>query len=341
MPKVTKYPRLKTMIRRGRAGQVWVYYAYDMRPDGKPDINLGKDHARALEQWEQLHNRMPATVGRLEEAFARFEAEVLSKYANHDTRRSYAKHLRALRPVFGAMAWDEVDLPSLRLYLDKRSAKTQGNREMSLLRIVWGKALLWGMTRLPWPAQGVRNWRNEEQAREFEVTEEMFAAVYAQGDRVLRDCMDIASATGMRITDARTVRMPVDGIIKHRASKTKKAAQFVVADSPVLSELVERREKMDVHCVTLLATSTGRTVSARMLRDRWDAARDAAAYRAEVTGNVELGARIRAMYLRDMRSMAADLASDMDEASKLLQHSSKALTAKHYRTRADRLRAVR
>lgn len=42
------------------------------------------------------------------------------------------------------MAWDEVDLPGLRLYLDKRTAKTQGNREMSLLRIVWGKAMLWG-----------------------------------------------------------------------------------------------------------------------------------------------------------------------------------------------------
>lgn len=341
MPKATKYPRLKTMIRRGRSGQVWVYYAYDMRPDGKPDIGLGKDHARALEQWEQLHNKMPITIGRLEEAFQRFEEKELPKYASAETRKGYAKNLRTLRPVFGGMAWDEVDLPALRLYLDHRSAKTQGNREMSLLRVVWGKALLWGMTRLPWPAEGVRNWKNEEQAREFEVTGEMFAAVYAQADQVLRDCMDIASATGMRITDARTVRMPVDGVITHRASKTKKAVQFAVADSPVLTALMARREAMRAHSVILLATPTGRQVSARMLRDRWDEARDAAAYRAEVTGNAELGARIRAMYLRDMRSMAADLASDVDEASKLLQHSSKALTAKHYRTRADKLRAVR
>lgn len=341
MPKATKYPRLKTMIRRGRAGQVWVYYAYDMRPEGKPDINLGKDHGRALEQWEQLHNKLPMTVGRLEEAFQRFEEKELPRYASAETRKGYAKNLRMLRPVFGGMAWDEVDLPALRLYLDRRSAKTQGNREMSLLRIVWGKAMLWGMTRLPWPAQGVRGWKNEEQAREFEVSEAMFAAVYAQADQVLRDCMDIASATGMRITDARTVRMPADGVITHRASKTKKAVQFVVAESPVLSALVARREAMRAHCVMLLATSTGRQVSARMLRDRWDEARDAAAYRAEVTGNADLGARIRAMYLRDMRSLAADLAGDVDEASKLLQHSSKALTAKHYRTRADKLRAVR
>ena len=341
MPKVTKYPRLRTKVYKGKGGQAYVYYVYDMRPDGKPDVRLGKDYATAIEQWEQLHNKLPVTVGRLEEAFARFEEKELPKYDSKETRTGYAKNLRMLRPVFGGMAWDEVDLPALRLYLDHRTAKTQGNREMSLLRIVWGKALLWGMTRLPWPAAGVRGWKNEEQAREAEVTPAMFAAVYAQADQVLRDCMDIASATGMRITDARTVRMPVDGVITHRASKTKKAVQFIVADSPVLSALVTRREAMRASSVILLSTSSGRQVSARMLRERWDDARDSAAYRAEVTGDAELGKRIRAMYLRDMRSMAADLAADVETAAKLLQHSSKAVTEKHYRTKAQPLRAVR
>ena len=341
MSKATNYPRLKTMIRRGRSGQVWVYYAYDMRPEGKPDVALGKDHAKALEQWEQLHHKTPRTIGRLEEAFARFEEKELSKYESAETRRGYAKNLRMLRPVFGGMAWDEVDLPALRLYLDHRTAKTQGNREMSLLRVVWGKALLWGMTRLPWPAADVRGWKNEEQAREVEVTAAMFSAVYAQADQVLRDCMDIASATGMRLTDARTIRMPVDGVISNRASKTKKGARYIVADSPVLSALVARREAMKAHSVMLLTTDAGHQVTARMLTDRWVSARDSAAYRAEMTGNEELGRHIRAMFLRDMRSLAADLADDLAEASKLLQHSSQAVTAKHYRTRAQTLKAVR
>ena len=190
-------------------------------------------------------------------------------------------------------------------------------------------------------AAGVRGWKNEERAREAEVTAAMFAAVYAQGDQVLRDCMDIASATGMRLTDARTIRMPVDGVITNRASKTKKGARYVVADSPVLTALVARREAMKAHSVMLLTTNTGRQVSARMLTDRWDSARDSAAYRAEITGNEQLGQLIRAMFLRDMRSLAADLADDLAEASKLLQHSSQAVTAKHYRTRAQTLKAVR
>lgn len=341
MPKIAKYPRLRTKVYRGKGGQAYVYYVYDMRPEGKPDVRLGKDYDKAIEQWEQLHNKRPLTTGRLEEAFARWEEVELPKYTSTETRKGYAKNLKTIRPVFGGMAWDEVDLPTLRQYLDLRTAKTQGNREMALLRIVWGKALLWGMTRQQWPAAGVRGWKNEESAREFEVTDAMFQAVYTQGDQILRDCMDIASATGMRITDARTVRMPQDGYITHRTSKTKKAVRFCVADSPVLSALVERREAMEVYCVMLLCSSTGREVTQRMLRDRWDEARDKAALLAEQAGQEDLGKRIRGMYLRDMRSLAADLAGTVQEASELLQHSNKSITEKHYRTRAQTLKAVR
>ena len=48
MPKITKYPRLRTKVYKGKSGQAYVYYLYDMRPEGKPDIRLGTDHAVAL-----------------------------------------------------------------------------------------------------------------------------------------------------------------------------------------------------------------------------------------------------------------------------------------------------
>lgn len=242
------------------------------------------------------------------------------------------------------MVWDEVDLPSLRQYLDLRSAKTQGNREMSLLRLVWGKAKLWGMTRCPWPAEGIRGWKNEENARTFEVTPELFRAVYEQADQVLRDGMDTASATGMRLKDVIAVELPENGLLKRIASKTKKtkgAIEFAVADSPVLTRIAERRLLMNSLCPNLLCLPDGGPVTYRMLSRRWEDARDAAAYRAEVTGDEQLGKRIRAMYLRDMRSFAANLADDIDEASKLLDHSNVAVTRRHYRTRATRLKAVR
>lgn len=166
------------------------------------------------------------------------------------------------------------------------------------------------------------------------MTDALFNALYAHADSVLRDCLDIATSTGMRITDARTVRMPVDGKLRFRAGKTGKWAYFEVAQSPVLTALIERRGNVD--SVTLLTTETGRPVSQRMLRTRYDDAREKAAQAFP-----KLADDLRAMYLRDSRKRAADLSEDTESASKLLQHSSTALTERHYRTRATKLKAVR
>lgn len=332
--KKSKYPRLRTKVHRGANGQVWTYYRYDMRGTGKPDVNLGTDYATALEKWHKLHNHIPLTIGRVQEAIDRWREHVLPKYEKPETRKSYGKQLANIEAAMGHMAWHEVTLPVLRTYLDHRSAKTQGNRELSVLSIVWGKARLWGLTELQWPASGVKDWKNPEKAREFEVTDALFHAVYSCADQVLRDCMDIATTTGMRLTDARTVRMPVDGKLRFRAGKTSKWAYFEVSESPVLMALLERRGQVD--CVMLLTTGTGREVSARMLRTRYDNAREKAA-----KANPALAEQIKAMYLRDTRKRAADLAEDMDAASALLQHSSKKLTSDHYRTKATKLKAVR
>lgn len=341
MPKKTLYPRLRTKVYRGKGGQAYVYYVYDMRPDGEADIRLGTDYAVAIAKWDELHNHRPRTIGTLQEAFDRWRKDELPKYDNPETRRGYSKNLAQLEPVFGTMGWHDMTLPMMRTYLDRRTAKTQGNREMSLLSIVWGKARLWGMTQLPWPAAGVKNWKNQESAREFEVSDEIFATIYGEADQVLRDCMDVASATAMRLTDVRGALMPVDGVLRFRANKTRKAAEFQVAQSPVLTALVARRQAMKAHSVMLLTTETGRTVTQRMLRTRWDDTRAAAALKARDAGKADLADQIEAMYLRDNRKRAADLSDSPEDASKLLQHSDQRVTEKHYRTKATKLRAVR
>ena len=339
MPKKSKYPGLRTHTRKGKGGQVWTYWTLDRRAEGLPELPLGSDYKVAIDQWHKLQHDIPLTKGTVQEAFNRWREQCLPDYEVKDTRDSYTRHLQRLEPVFGKAGWHEITLPVLRQYLDKRSAKTQGNRELSVLSIIWGKARLWGMTELHWPAMGVKGWKNSESARDFEVTDELFTAVYAEADQVLKDCMDIATATGMRLTDVRTVRLPVGGILRHKPSKTGKHVEFAIDQSPVLSRVIERRGQLDG--VMLLCTSTGRPISSRMLRTRWDDARDRAALKASTTGNPDFAKSIRAMFLRDMRSRAADLAVDLDGASKLLQHSSTALTKKHYRTRAEKLTAVR
>lgn len=44
MPKTSKYPKLRTSVKRGKAGQAWVSYWYDMRGSGK---SVTKRHYRS------------------------------------------------------------------------------------------------------------------------------------------------------------------------------------------------------------------------------------------------------------------------------------------------------
>lgn len=337
--KRSKYPRFRTHTRKGKSGQVWVWYAYDMRPDGGTEISLGTDHAKALDKWRELHENKPKTIGLVQEAINRYREEVLITKTGK-TLEDYTRYLKKIEEAMGKTAWHQITVPEMVKYLDRRSAKTQGNRELSMLSIVWGYARQWGMTELPWPAMGLKNWKNAEQARDFEVTDALFDAVYEKADPALRDVMDVASATGLRLQDVTRLDVPVDGRIGFKANKTGKTAYFLVMESKTLTDVVARRDP-EVLSQALIVTERGERLSLRRMRERYEDAREEAAVKAEKSGDKELAASIRAMWLKDMRKRAADLAEDEDEASKLLQHSSKTVTRKHYRTRGVKLKAVR
>ena len=98
---------------------------------------------------------------------------------------------------------------------------------------------------------------------------------------------------------------------------------------------------IDGQHLMLLSTPTGRPVSATMLRDRYEDARTTAALKADDAGDAELAQSIRAMFLRDMRKRAADLAESDDDAQELLQHGSADTTRRHYRTKVQRLKPAR
>lgn len=338
-----KHPKLRSHSRKRADGKVVTYYFYDMRGTGEADVPLGRDHAEALKRWDEIHNHKPRIAGTLEEAFAQWEKDVLPGYKSAETRKGYTKNLRRLRPVFGKSTWEAVTFPFLKAYLKKRTAKTQANREMALLSIIWNWARGEGMTTLPWPAAGLERskWKNKENARTFEVTDALYDAVYELADQTLRDCMDIATATGLRLTDVRTIAVPNNGMLRFQANKTEKPAYFDVTTSPVLSAINQRRVALKAEHVMFLSTPNGRPVSYGMLRDRYEAAREAAAKKAEKAGDTDLANSIRAMFLRDMRKRASDLADTVEEASELLQHSSVAVTKKHYRTKITKINAVR
>lgn len=339
-----KYPRLRSHSRKRKSGKVVTYYFYDMRPDGEPDVPLGADFDEAVRRWDDLHNKTPKSIGTLEEAFKGWEKEVLPTYTKKNTLDGYKKNLRTIRPIFGPATWDQVDLPTIKGYLKKRTAKTQANREMALLSIIWNWARGEGMTKLHWPAAGMEKskWRNKEKPRKVKVDYDIFTPIYAEGDQILRDCMDLASATGMRLEDCISILLPRGDVLRLDASKTGKEADIDLSLSQVLPELLARRRKVEADHLMLLSTTDGKPVTLTMLRYRWDKARFLASRQIYADAGLlvdfteaqaeayELARRIRALYLRDMRKMAAQLSPDLKSASALLQHPNEAFTQKHY-----------
>ncbi len=330
-----QYPRLRSHSRKRASGKVVVYYFFDMRQQGKPDVPLGTDFDEALKKWNELYNEQPRLAGTLEEAFAAWELDEdsgLPSYTSGETRRGYAKHLRRLRPPFGPATWDQVDLPVLKAYLRARTAKIQANREMALLSIIWNWARGEGMTHLPWPAAGMEKskWKNTERARKIKVLDEVWEAIRYEGNQTLQDCMDLGAATGMRLTDCTEVLLPKGDILHLEASKTGKEAEWDMSLSATLPDLLRRRRALGADHLMLMSTPEGQPVELRKLSYQWDKARKRAAVKASIANDDDLVSKIRALYLRDARKRAAQKSESLEAASKLLQHGDLRTTERHY-----------
>lgn len=338
MPKPSKYPKLRVSVKRGRAGQVWQSWWYDMRGTGQRDISLGNDYEQALKRWAEIALDAPRIAGTLEEAFRAWEQDdsgLLAERLKDSTRVGYIKCLRALRPVFSGARWDEVTLPVMAQYVRKRTAKTRARQEMQVLSVVWNWARVQGMTALHFPAadMGRSGWKGIAQAREVEVTDAAFAAIYKHADACLRDALDIATATGLRVMDVIGLRLSDvrDGKLIVQASKTGKRAEFDLSLSTVLLPIIERRRAMREPEHVFLLAAGRRPVTHRRLSDRFTKARALAAKEHPACA---------ALFLRDMRKRAGQLAGTLAEASTLLQHSSQSVTQRHYRS-GDKLKPVR
>lgn len=339
MPKQSKHPKLRVSVKRGRAGQVWTSYWFDMRGTGKPDVALGNDYAEALRRWAEIALDAPRIAGTLEEAFREWENDeqhgLLAPRLKSSTRVGYAKCLRALRPVFGGARWDEVTLPVLAQYVRKRTAKARARQEMQLLSVLWGWARIAGLTALHYPADDMQRnaWKGLAGVRQVEVEDEAFAALHEHADQTLRDALDIATATGLRVMDVLGLRLSDvrDGKLIVSASKTGKRAEFDLSASAVLLPIIERRKAMKAPEHLFLLAAGRRPVTHRMLADRFTKARAAAAKEHPACAD---------LFLRDMRKRAGQLAGSLSEASTLLQHSSQSVTQRHYRS-GDKLKPVR
>ncbi|MNE78348.1 hypothetical protein D3C80_1747430 [compost metagenome] len=81
----------------------------------------------------------------------------------------------------------------------------------------------------------------------------------------------------------------------------------------------------------LIVSARGKRMTAKMLRDRWDKAREKAKKEAIETGDTLLAGRISSFQFRDIRPKAASEITDIGEASLLLGHTKGDITERVYR----------
>lgn len=311
-----------------RAGKRHTRYFYCA---GQRRIPLGTDKAQALLQWAQ-YEAGKLTVG--DDTFAavakRYREEVLPTKAPK-TQRDQAPQLESLVAVFGRMTIGDIQPKDVRAYLDKRSAKTQANREIALLSHVFNRAREWGNTSAANPCRGVT--KHKERAREVYVTAAMFRAVYEAADDVLRDAMDIAELIGQRVADVLKARRQdiADGYLHVRQRKT--GTPLRIEMTPALQAVVDRalNRPRTAASFYVLATERGRPLSYWMLRDRFDAAREKVRKTDPALADWQF---------RDLRAKTASDSDTLREAQELLGHTSESVTRRVYR-RGEKVRPLR
>jgi len=285
---------------------------------------LGSDRNKALLAWAQLEQTEPdeslTTFGVVAE---RYKKDELRQKAPA-TQIEYTRALKELMPVFGKVKLEAIQPKHVRTYLDRRSKKISGNREIAVLSAIFNRAREWGYIRAANPCVGVR--RNAEKGRDRYITDDEYRRLYAAADPVLRDAMALAYYTGQRVSDVLKMRRTdiQDGALWIKQGKTSNTVRIAVEGE--LRRTIERITARGVVGMYLLTTPKGERLGYEALQKRFAKARS------------KTGLDVQ---FRDLRAKAATDLENLDLAQKLLGHSGRDMTEHYTRKRAgERVRPV-
>lgn len=324
------------MYRRKRTrknGKVWIGYYYE-DSSGK-ERPLGTDLDMARIKWAELQAKeKPADLRIMRSIFDRYVRHVIPGKAPR-TQKDNLMELKQLRKVFDDAPIDALTPAMIAQYRDARKAKVRANREIATLSHVFNMAREWGLTANQNPCQGVR--KNKETPRDYYANDVVWAAVYRCAAPELKDAMDLAYITGQRPADVLVMRRDdIEGdYLLVKQAKTTKKLRILIRNGDQdnsLGQLIKQMAARHVGHLSpyLIASITGRRVTASMLRHRWDAARDQARAAAIEAGDEQLAKRIGEFQFRDIRPKAATEINDVKEASRLLGHTEEEITKRVY-----------
>jgi integrase len=154
--------------------------------------------------------------------------------------------------------------------------------------------------------------------------------------------MDLAYLTGQRPADVRKMRRSdiVNDAVKVMQNKTGHPLRIrltIDGKRTGLGECIDRLWIRSAPCKSghLICTPKGDPLTEKMLRDRYDKARAAAARKAEEDSDEGLAERIRSFQFRDIRPKAGSEIETLAGASQLLGHTNQAITRRVYRRKGE------
>lgn len=310
-------PRMKA--RQMKSGKVHYYY----RTTDGGAIPLGTDLAEAKLKWAELERS--GTLGAadaVEKVAERFRLHHISQ-KSLKTRREYESALSRLLEAFKGATLRQIRPVHVRQYLDRRSAKIAGNREVAVLSAMFNWARSVGITDQPNPCAGVK--KHPEGHRDVYVSDTNFDTLWQHACPELRDALDLARITGQRPADILKMRRTdiEDGHLWVKQGKTGAKVGIVIEgelESVIARCLTRERAATGPY---LIQTGTGQKLTYAMLRKRFDAARDASGEKWQ---------------FRDLRAKTATDMTDLREAQELLGHAEETTTNRYRRSRGVRVK---
>lgn len=313
----SEYPDLppRMAARKLKSGGVLFYYQA-----GGKKIPLGGDRAVANTKWAELENS--DTTSNFPAIVERYRLEALPK-KSFRTQKEQGKQLDLLKIAFPGFGLESIQPKHVRQYLDKRSKKIAGNREIALFSHLWNWARQRGLTDRANPCAGVE--RNKENPRKIYVRIEAFEAVRSQAVFWLQDAMDLLLDAGQRPSDIlkATKHDIYDGSVIFEQAKT--GAKVRIRLQGQFKTTIERilARTRPVQTIYLIADELGQRVTIWKLEKEFRRAFEKAGELALTNG--------KEWQLRDLRKKSATDGESLKDAQERLGHANEMTTARIYR----------
>lgn len=309
-------PRMSA--RRLASGKVLFYY----QQAGKK-IPLGANIVEARQQWAQLESGSQRAL--FPHIAAEYRKAVFPGLA-FSTKAHYETALTTLEGTFGKLTLEQIEPYHVKLYLRQRTKKGAALFEKRVLSAMFNWAREARLTKASNPCHGMKFSKGEKKAigrlgrRDVYVTDAEFYAVFAAGDAILQDAMELALFTGQRPGDILNSRRQDirDGALWFVQEKTGKRLGIKVEGEfkGVLERVLARPRK--VPSMYLICDQRGQRLLYNALNKRFLAARGEATWQ-----------------FRDIRAKAATDSPDLKHAQELLGHVNETTTVVYRRSRGD------